>query len=41
MECVIDMLQELSPEARQQFNKASLYLELSVLLFAKSNYSEV
>lgn len=41
VECAVDMLNELSQEARASYNKAYIYIEIAVLLFAKSNYEEV
>ena len=37
----MDILNELPIDARNQYNKACLYIEIAVLLFAKSNYEQV
>ena len=41
IECVVDMLAELSEEARKKYNKAYFYIEIAILLFAKSRYVDV
>ena len=41
VECVVDILNELPIDARNQYNKACIYIEIAVLLFAKSNYEQV
>ncbi|XP_067935833.1 amyloid protein-binding protein 2-like [Watersipora subatra] len=39
VECTMDMVTELSEKARDEYNMASIYVEMAMLHFAKSHYT--